>query len=115
MKLTGKCKHCDRNLLLTQLLQPGTVGKCPWCGAMLVRHYTVLLPRLIDEAERAGGELGRVLGLLSAGWTGFRINDHSILGPIEASLLDRDESAQDPDEAIAPVSVTDRTVSEPAA
>jgi hypothetical protein len=115
MNLMGKCKHCDRDLLLTQLLESGTVGRCPWCGAMLVHHYTALLPRLIDEAERAGRELGRALRLLSDGWTGFKIDDRTILGPIAASLLDRDEGDQSGDEAIATAAVTRRTECERAA
>jgi hypothetical protein len=92
MKLMGKCKHCDRDLLLTQLLEADTIGRCPWCGAMLVRHYTMLLPRLIAEAERSGQDLGRILRLLSGGWAGFQLNEGSD-GPIEASLLDQDQSA----------------------
>ena len=108
MKLMGKCKYCARDFLLTQLLESGTVGRCPWCGAMLVNHYTALLPRLIDEAERAGRELERALRLLSDGWTDFQIDDRTILEPIAASLLDRDEGDQSGDEELAAAEVTRR-------
>jgi hypothetical protein len=94
LKLMGNCKHCDRDFLLTQLLEPSAVGRCPWCGSMLVHNYTVLTPRLIDEAESGGQNLERALRLLSSGWAGFQINGSSVLAPLEAALLDRDVGAQ---------------------
>ena len=105
MNLTGRCKRCNRDLHLDQLLRPGTYGRCPWCGAMLVRHYTPLLPRLVEEAQAAGTELGRILRLLSSGWCDFEINEASVLRPIESSFLDRPEKAVR-DEASAPVVLT---------
>jgi hypothetical protein len=94
VKLMGNCKHCDRDVLLTQLLEPSAVGRCPWCGSLLVHNYTVLMPRLIDEAESGGQNLEGALRLLSSGWTGFQINGSSVLAALEAALLDRDTGTQ---------------------
>jgi hypothetical protein len=95
MKLMAKCRYCERDLLLSLLVEPTTAGRCPWCGASLVRrHYTMLLPRLIDEAERAGQKLGSALRMLSEGWTGTQINKGSVLGPIEASILVEDSDVR---------------------
>jgi hypothetical protein len=108
-----KCKNCDRDLL-TQLLEPGAVGRCPWCGSMLVRNYTTLLPRLIDEVESSGGNLERALRLLT-GWTGFQIKGSSVLGRLEAALRDQDVGPQDGDEASIVDAVRFNTVRQQAA
>lgn len=86
MKLMGKCQRCDRDLLLEQLLVPGGATRCPWCGAGFARHYSMLLHRLIPEIERAGRELTRNLNVLAGDWTGFELNERSVLGPIERAL-----------------------------
>jgi hypothetical protein len=44
----------------------------------------------LDQSSREGRQdLERALRLLRSGWTGFRINGSSVLGRLEAALLDQ--------------------------
>jgi hypothetical protein len=67
----GNCKHCGRDFLLTH--EPSAVGRCLWCGSMLVHDYSVVMPRLIDEAGSDAQNLERALRLLGSG--GGRLPD----------------------------------------
>lgn len=91
MKLMARCRHCGRNLQLDQLLDPSTMGRCPWCGTLLTPNYTALVPDLVRRAERAGDELKRALRLLTSGWAGFRLLPESILEQLENAI--RSETA----------------------
>jgi hypothetical protein len=62
MRIMAVCNNCQRDLLLSQLVEgPQITGRCPWCGTLLAPHYTLLLADAIRRAERAGTELVRAL------------------------------------------------------
>lgn len=86
MKLIGTCQRCDRELLLDQLLDTETGARCPWCGAGMAGHYNAILHRVIPEIERAGRDLTRGLKVLRGDWTGFDLDERSVLGPIVRAL-----------------------------
>jgi len=57
MRIMAVCNNCQRDLLLSQLVEgPQITGRCPWCGT-LAPHYTPLLADAVRRAERAGAEL----------------------------------------------------------
>jgi hypothetical protein len=44
MRIMAVCSNCQRELLLSQLVEgPQITGRCPWCGTLLARHYIALL------------------------------------------------------------------------
>ena len=44
MRIMAVCNHCQRDLLLSQLVQgPQITGRCPWWGTLLAPHITPLL------------------------------------------------------------------------
>jgi hypothetical protein len=94
MKLMGTCDQCHRDFLLEQLIQPVASARCPWCGSGLARHYTMLLPRLIRETERAGKQLTSALSLLNGDWFGFELNGRSVLGQVEDALRSDNEATR---------------------
>ena len=58
MRIMAVCSNCQRDLLLSQLVEgPQITGRCPWCGTLLAPHYTPLLADAVRRAERAGAEL----------------------------------------------------------
>ena len=62
MRIMAVCNNCQRDLLLSQLVEgPEITGRCPWCGTLLAPHYTLLLADAARRAERAGAELVRPL------------------------------------------------------
>jgi hypothetical protein len=88
MKITATCSNCQRDLLLSQLVDgPGTSGRCPWCGTLLAPHYTLLLADTVRRAERAGAELERALERLGEDWARLHVRPESILDPLRAQLL----------------------------
>jgi hypothetical protein len=39
MRIMAACNNCQRDLLLSQLVEgPQITGRCPWCGALLAPH-----------------------------------------------------------------------------
>jgi hypothetical protein len=39
MRIMAICNNCQRDLLLSQLVEgPQITGRCPWCGALLAPH-----------------------------------------------------------------------------
>ena len=88
MRIIATCCNCQRDLLLSQLVEgPGLSGRCPWCGTLLAPHSTLLLTETVRRAERAGAELERALQRLGGEWTRLHIRPESILDPIRAQLL----------------------------
>jgi hypothetical protein len=88
MKITATCSNCQRDLLLSQLVDgPGTSGRCPWCGTLLAPHYTLLLADTIRRAEQAGTELERALAQLGEHWARLHVRSESVLDPLRAQLL----------------------------
>jgi hypothetical protein len=88
MRVMATCSSCQRDLLLSQLVEgSGISGRCPWCGTLLAPHNTLLLADILRRAERAGTELERALERLSRGWARLRIRPESVLDPIQARLL----------------------------
>lgn len=87
MRIMAVCNNCQRELLLSQLVEgPQISGRCPWCGALLAPHYTPLLVDAVRRAERAGAELVRALAQLGEGWARLQIRSESVLDPIRAPL-----------------------------
>jgi hypothetical protein len=87
MRIMAVCDNCQRDLLLSQLVEgPQITGKCPQCVALLAPHYTLLLADAIRRAERAGAELVRTLAQLGEGWAMLQIRPESVLEPIRAPL-----------------------------
>ena len=87
MRIMAVCNNCQRDLLLSQLVEgPQITGRCPWCGTLLAPHYTLLLADAVRRAERAGAELVRALAPLGQGWTRLQIRPESVLDPIRAPL-----------------------------
>jgi hypothetical protein len=69
MRIIATCSNCQRDLLLSQLVEgPGLSGRCPWCGTLLALHYGLLLAETVRRAERAGAELERALERLGGEW-----------------------------------------------
>ena len=83
MRIMAVCNNCQRDLLLSQLVEgPQITGRCPWCGTLLAPHYTLLLADAVRRAERAGTELVRALAQLGEGWARLQIRPESVLDPI---------------------------------
>jgi hypothetical protein len=92
MRILAVCNNCQRDLLVSQLVEgPQITGRCPWCGTLLAPHYTLLLADAIRRAERAGTELVRALAQFGEGWASLQIRPESVLDPIRAPL-----TAQEP-------------------
>jgi len=88
MRIMAVCHNCQRDLLLSQLVEGAEItGRCPWCGTLLAPHYTLLLADAVRQAERAGAELVRALGQLGEGWARLQIRPESVLDPIRAPLM----------------------------
>jgi hypothetical protein len=88
MRILATCSHCQRDLLLSQLVEgPAITGRCPWCGTLLAPNYTLLLTDTVRRAERAGAELERALERLGGDWARLHVRPESILDPIRAQLL----------------------------
>jgi hypothetical protein len=88
MRIIATCGNCQRDLLLSQLVEgPGISGRCPWCGTLLAPHYTLLLADTVRRAERAGAELERALERLGEDWARLHVRPESILDPLLAQLL----------------------------
>jgi hypothetical protein len=88
MRIIATCGSCQRDLLLSQLVEgPGISGRCPWCGTLLAPHYTLLLADTVRRAERAGAELERALERLGEDWARLHVRPESILDPLRAQLL----------------------------
>ncbi|HWD47731.1 MAG TPA: hypothetical protein VHM23_29170 [Actinomycetota bacterium] len=69
MRITATCSNCQRDLLLSQLVEgPVLDGGCPWCGTLLAPHYTLLLAGTVRRAEDAATELERALERLGGNW-----------------------------------------------
>jgi len=82
MRIMAVCSNCQRELLLSQLVEgPQITGRCPWCGTLLAPHYTTLLADAVRRAERAGAELVRALAQLSQGGSRLQIRPDSVLIP----------------------------------
>jgi hypothetical protein len=48
MRIIATCCNCQRDLLLSQLVEgPGLSGRCPWCGTLLAPHYSLLLAETV--------------------------------------------------------------------
>ena len=87
MRIMAVCANCQRDLLLSQLVEgPQITGSCPWCGTLLAPHYTRLLADAVRRAERAGAERVRALAQLGEGWATLQIRPQSVLDPIRAPL-----------------------------
>jgi hypothetical protein len=83
MRIMAVCNNCQRDLLLSQLVEgPEITGRCPWCGTLLAPHYTLLLADAVRRAEHAGTELVRALAQLGEGWAMLQIRPESVLDPI---------------------------------
>ena len=88
MRMIATCSNCQRDLLLSQLVEgPGLSGRCPWCGTLLAPHSSLLLAETVLRAERAGAELERALERLGGEWARLHIRPESILDPLRAQLL----------------------------
>ena len=88
MRITATCSDCQRDLLLSQLVEgPGISGRCPWCGTLLAPHHTLLLADTIRRAEQAGTELERALEELGEQWARLHVRSESVLDPLRAELL----------------------------
>jgi hypothetical protein len=88
MKIMATCSNCQRDLLLSQLVEgPGISGRCPWCGTLLAPHYTLLLADTVRRAERAGTELERALERLGEEWARLHVRPQSVLDPLRARLV----------------------------
>ncbi len=82
MRIMAVCSNCQRDLLLSQLVEGSQItGRCPWCGTLLAPHYTPLLADAVRRAERAGAELVRALVQLSQGGSGSRFGPSLSLIP----------------------------------
>jgi hypothetical protein len=82
MRIMAVCNNCQRDLLLSQLVEgPQITGKCPWSGTLLAPHYTLFLADAVRRAERAGAELARALGQLGEGWATLQIRPSLSLIP----------------------------------
>jgi hypothetical protein len=56
MRIMAVCNNCQRDLLLSQLVEgPQITARCPWCGTLLAPHYTLLLA---DAVQALRGGLG---------------------------------------------------------
>jgi hypothetical protein len=87
MRIMAVCSNCQRNLLLSQLVEgPQITGRCPWCGTLLAPRYTLLLADAVRRAESAGAELVRALAQLGEGWARLGIRPETDVDPIRATL-----------------------------
>jgi hypothetical protein len=88
MRITAACGDCQRDLLLSQLVEgPVLAGRCPWCGTLLAPHRTLLLADTVRRAEDAATELERALERLGENWARLHIRPESVLEPLRAQLL----------------------------
>ncbi len=55
MRIMAVCNNCQRDLLLSQLVEgPQISGRCPWCGTLLAPHYTLLLADAVRRTSALG-------------------------------------------------------------
>jgi hypothetical protein len=57
MRIMAVCNNCQRDLLLSQLVEgPQITARCPWCGTLLAPHYTLLLADAVQPWPSALGQ-----------------------------------------------------------
>jgi hypothetical protein len=64
MKIMATCDNCQRDLLLSRLVEgPGMSARCPWCGTLLARTTTssIAEPRNRRAADPANPTLSPAL------------------------------------------------------
>jgi hypothetical protein len=94
MRIMAVCSNCQRDLLLSQLVEgPQITGRCPWCGTLLTPHYTLLLADAVRRAESAGADLVRALAQLGEGWARLGIRPETVVDPIRATLRAEETSS----------------------
>jgi hypothetical protein len=90
MRIMAICNNCQRDLLLSQLVEgPQITGRCPWCGALLAPHYICSSPTPSGGPSALGQSWA--LAQLGEGSAMLQIRPESVLDPIRAPL-----TAQEP-------------------
>lgn len=85
MRIAATCEHCGREFLFFQLYNagPATADRCPHCSAHL---GIVAVAPLAASADRALEALAECLREFAGRRCGFRIDPHSVLGPVTEAV-----------------------------
>lgn len=84
MKIKGRCRRCDREVLIEQVIEGG--GVCPWDGRPLQEDYAVVLVDSLRDAQSAGSDLEAALEKIADLAPDLDLDADSILTDLRASL-----------------------------
>lgn len=94
MKIQGRCRNCGRGFPIDEVLTaPETAGMCPFCGMALDREYHALLVEALGAVQSIGRQMVNVLERAKAVGENLEIDPESVLAPIRAALVAREESS----------------------
>lgn len=84
MKIKGRCRRCDREVLIEQILEGG--GTCPWDGRPLQEDYAVVLVDSLRDAQDAGDALESALEKIADLESDLDLDVDSVLVDVRAAL-----------------------------
>jgi hypothetical protein len=87
MRIIAVCSNCQRDLLLSQLVEGSQItGRCPWCGTLLAPRYTLLLATPFGGPSALAQSSSGPLSSSAKAGPGLQIRPESVLDPIRAPL-----------------------------
>ena len=87
MSINARCRSCNRELLLGQLVQPSVGFRCPFCGFAFAPAYATVAPGVTARVMAAQAALVTALAELGS-MTGdrLRLDQATIVEPIANTL-----------------------------
>jgi hypothetical protein len=92
MSINARCRSCNRELLLGQLVQSSDGFRCPVCGFALAPAYATMAPGVVARVMAAQAALVTALAELGS-MTGdrLRLDQATIVDPIANALPQAEE------------------------
>jgi hypothetical protein len=92
MSINARCRSCNRELLLGQLVQSSDGFRCPFCGFALAPAYATMAPGVVARVMAAQAALVTALAELGS-MTGdrLRLDQATIVDPIANALPQAEE------------------------
>ena len=87
MSINARCRSCNRELLLGQLVQSSDGFRCPFCGFAFAPAYATMAPGVVAQVMAAQTALVTALAELGS-MTGdrLRLDQATIVDPIANTL-----------------------------
>jgi hypothetical protein len=97
MSIGARCRSCNRELLLVQLVQPSDGFQCPFCGFAFAPAYATVAPGVSVQVMVAQQALVTALAEL-ASMTGdrLRLDQATVVDPVANALPQVEAKAQQP-------------------